>query len=61
MAKTNVSETVSVKRTAVLNCSRNCKNSFQDREYSGKRLHNAMGTPVKGWRCTVCLNEKGAH
>ena len=32
-----------------------CISRFQDKRYSGKRLHNEM---VNGWRCTVCGDEK---
>jgi hypothetical protein len=41
-------------RTAVLTC--NCVHLYQDEKYGkNKRLHNET---EKGYRCTVCGNEK---
>jgi len=45
----------------ILKC--NCVNAFQDKEYGpGMRVHNPCKLKStsggRGWRCTVCSNEK---
>lgn len=39
--------------TVVRPCAKNCKHDYQDRVYSGRRLHNLAAKGMKA-RCTVC-------
>lgn len=38
-----------------------CKHQYQQSKYGNQRVHNSFKTKGGGigWRCTVCLSEKG--
>lgn len=43
----------------LLNCV--CKSEYQDKVYSGKRVHNKANAKLNEYRCTVCgkMNKSG--
>lgn len=45
----------------LLNCV--CKSEYQDKNYSGKRVHNKCNSKTNSYKCTVCgkINTSGVE